>query len=335
MNYRKLIREAFFEVSPSISDERIMKNVIERSKNTTKQVKHSNRRHIPMIAAAAVVSITTVGVGAACNWDISQLFNTYFQNKADDYILPTNIESQADIVDLTDMGNDILQSFEFEYGRVDFTGYISDSSNIMLMYTLSIDEDALGKNSQADAYWQLSDGAKTHTEKSSSSQGCRGTDNSFTYCTTYNYGANTLTNGDIFRIEFTELCSFGKDTYTSLPLSEPIILEFTLENINNAYKEINCSHQYTDDGYSRTLDKVIITPLSIDWYSLRGKSAQSDTQLWESIEFTLSDGTVIKNYDITGTDSGEYDFFSAKLDKPIDPYEVISVTICGTEISTK
>lgn len=335
MNYKRVMQEAFSVISPSISEDEIRTNVIERSQSTNEQTKYSHKRYIPLIAAAVAASATTVGVGAACNWDFAQLFNAHFQNKADDYILQTNIESQADIVDLTDMENDILQSFEFEYGRVDFKGYISDSSNIMLMYTLSIDEEALGENSQANAYWELSDGTKTHAEKSYSGQGYRGNDNSFTYCTTYSYGKNTLANGDVFRIEFTELYSFGKDTYINLPLSEPIVLQFTLENVNNEYKEIDCHHRYTDDGYSRTLDKVIVTPLSIDWYSLREKAVQSDTELWSSIEYTLSDGTVIKNYDISGTACGEYDYFSAKLDKPINPYEIISVTICGIEISLK
>lgn len=335
MNYRKIIQEAFYDVSPSISDEKIRINVIERTENMNKQAKNPRRWYIPLIVAAAVVSITTVGVGAAYSWDFAQLFNANFENKADDYVLPTNIDNQANTVDLSDMGEDIFQSFEFEYGRVDFTGYISDSSNIMLMYSLDIDEEALGDNAQDDAYWQLSDTIQKHPEKSSSGQGYRNPDGSFTCCTTYSYGTNALTNGDTFRIEFTELYSFGKDTYTSLPLSEPIILEFTIENVNPAYKEIKCNHEYTDDGYSRTLDKVIVTPLSIDWYSLRGKAAQSDTELWASIEYTMSDGTVVKNYDITGTDSDDYDFFSAKLDKPIDPYDVTSVTICGIEISVK
>ncbi len=335
MNYKRIMQEAFSEVSPSLSDEEIRTNVIERTENMNKQAKNPRRWYIPLIVAAAVVSITTVGVGAAYGWDFVQLFNENFENKADDYVLPTNIDNQANTVDLSDMGEDIFQSFEFEYGTVDFIGYISDSSNIMLMYNLDIDEEALGDNAQDDAYWQLSDAIPKHREKSSSGQGYCNPDGSFTYYTTYSYGENALTNGDVFRIKFTELYSFGNDIYSSIPLTEPIILEFTLENVNTAYKEIKCNHYYIDDGYSRTLDKVIITPLSIDWYSLRGKAAQSDTRLWESIEFTLSDGTVIKNYDITGTDSGEYDFFSAKLDKPIDPYEVISVMICGIEISTQ
>lgn len=332
MDYKKIIQDAFSAVSSSRSDEEISSNVIERTENMNKKTKKTRSRCVAAIAAAVAVSTGTVAVGAACGWDFAQLFNMHFENKADDYILPTNIESQADTVDLTEMGNDILQSFEFEYGRVDFKSYISDSSNIMLMYTLDIDEQALGEHHQDHAYWQLSDAASTSSAKSDSGQGYRNADGSFTYCTTYSYGENKLSNGDIFRIEYTELHNFNTETYTSLPLREPIVLEITLENINTSYKEIKCSRQYTDDGYSHTLDKIIISPLSIDWYSLRGEAAQSNTELWAAIEYTLSDGTAIKCYDVTGTDSGKYDYFSAKLDKPVDPYDVTSVTICGIKI---
>lgn len=141
--------QLFDQISPTESDDELLQAVFARKAenmnmtNTNTKRKIIRKAVIIPIAATLALSATAVGVGAAYNWDFSQIFQSFYSQRAEDgkCLVDTNIDNQTLNADLSSMGKNLGLSFDFEYGTVNFTGVIADSSILFLTYELNVNED--------------------------------------------------------------------------------------------------------------------------------------------------------------------------------------------------
>lgn len=97
MNYSEMFKKSFSSVSPVKNDKELLKSVLERTEKMENKKKMSLKK--PLIAVcAAVIAITmaTVTVGAANDWDYVGMFKIIFGDKAEN--INENIVSESSII---------------------------------------------------------------------------------------------------------------------------------------------------------------------------------------------------------------------------------------------
>lgn len=85
MSIEKKLRESFSEITPPTDNGTIIRNVIERAENMKKnetRKPRSNRVFVTVFAAAAVLAVATVSVGAATGWNFNSAFRQVNQTVA-------------------------------------------------------------------------------------------------------------------------------------------------------------------------------------------------------------------------------------------------------------
>ncbi len=176
-NYRKL----FAQISPSESDEQLIRKVMARkaenmkdndSQKTTKRFLLRKAVIIPT-AAALAIGAATLSVGAANNWDYSNPFKNMYAQKYEgnvtvnsdvhSVVLPTSdpaSQSTASKVEKVDYNPERpIGTFDFEkYGKpldivmegdgvtATLNGMLAYDSECCIMYTLTATDEAIAKN---------------------------------------------------------------------------------------------------------------------------------------------------------------------------------------------
>ena len=144
--------ELFNNITPPKTDDELLRDILSRRNEADcagfpdAPKKRSFRR--PVIIAAAAVAAASVGVtaaGASTGWDFTKLFQGFYSQRALDNAgyTDTGIENQIVTADLSAMGTDLYQPADFGFGKVTFTGAVADSSVVMVMYELNINENVL------------------------------------------------------------------------------------------------------------------------------------------------------------------------------------------------
>lgn len=334
--------ELFNNITPPKSDDELLRNVLScrgeavpaRFSGTTK--KRYFRR--PVIIAAAAVAAASVGVtaaGASVGWDFTKLFRGFYSQRALDNAgyIDTGIENQLATADLSAMGTDLYQTADFGFGKVTFTGAVADSSVIMVMYELDINEDVL--HDFAQDYGLQENEIWGELEPDSQTIGFYGTQgfgertkSSYKRTVIFEFHGNELNKESSFNASFCTLSLWGNSFTLEIPLEEPVTIELSLDFISTERVTVETDAEVQIDNYLYELKKVNITPLAVqlDVKEIR-KTGKPDKS--EPLILQFKDGTEVKNYSlISSTVEGIDSYpFLILLDKPIDINNLSSVTI--------
>ena len=139
-----------------------------------------------------------------------------------------------------------------------------------------------------------------------------------------------LTPNTVLELEFNTITLLASDnSHREIEPEESITLSLPLDFMNTQRIEVSPNAEITLDNYRYTLDDVVITPLCIQWYAQRDEKIGKTQGETSPIVYCFKDGTEIRNYQITETSeyNGEREFFAVLLDKPINPNDLVSVTI--------
>ncbi len=350
--------ELFDNITPPKSDEEMLRAVLSADRETASQSEpdaspRKLRFRKPTIIAAAVaaVSVGVTAAGAASGWNFPKLFEGFYNRISTEHAgyVDTGIENQASTVDLSEMGIDLDKTVDFGYGTVHFTGAIADSNVVMVMYDLTVKDEVL---EEYYSKFSKEDGKELFINLDSSflNPGCNFSDGLGYYLTipdgtinneaagcsrtdAYYYQDGYLSKDMTIELKFDtfNINSSGR-SWWELELEEPVTLSLPLEFMNTDRIAVSPNVEITHDNYRYFLEDVVITPLSIQWYTRRGEKTGNLPLRSEPLIYRFKDGTEVKNYGITetaefnGSDPGR-EFHSALLEKPIDPSELASVTI--------
>ena len=139
MNYKEIFTAAFSEAAPRKSDTEAAREIIEKGK-AMKTTKHSARKIFTSIAAAAAVLIVGgVTVGAATGWDFLGAFNKVFADRAEDasYVSP---------IDFSKMGKELDHQFEGDGYTLNVRGAAASDQTLFLLYDITFTEEFITEN---------------------------------------------------------------------------------------------------------------------------------------------------------------------------------------------
>ena len=349
--------QLFDQITPPKTDEELLQDVLSRREEAapggfTETPKRRAFRKPVIIAAAAVtaVSVGVTAVGASTGWDFSKMFEGFYTKITNDYYgyVDTGIENQVLTADLSEMGINLDQTIDFGYGTVTFTGAIADSQVVMVMYDLTVKDEVL-----EDYYSKHSnEGAKPWISLGFDflNPGCRHAD-SFGYTLSmpyetisdngvdcsrtdaYFYEDGYISRGMVLEIEFDLFSMYASDhSLWEIKLEEPVTLSLPLDFMNTDRIEVSPNVEIIHDNYRYFLEDVVLTPLSIQWYTQPGEKIDHLPLRSDPLIYRLKDGTEVKNYGITegaayNASMGDREYHSALLDKPINLDDLASVTI--------
>lgn len=346
MKYKTL----FDRITPPKTDDEMIQLVHSRGAETIASYLQSTRKKRsfckPAIcaAAAAALSIGVTAAGASCGWDFSKLFEEFFSrisSESHGYI-DTGIENQLNTADLSQMGISLDRTVDFDYGSVTFTGAVADSSTVMVMYDLSVNETAL------DEYHSKFGSSKSLWAELGADEipvGCNlvtgygtklGANGDCSFTVVYSYQNGFLTKDSVIEPEFSTFTMYSSDnSLLEMNPEEPIKLSITLDFMNTECVSVSPDTEVKIDNYKYYLEDVVITPLSIQWYAKRGDKTGKLEGETDPLIYRFRDGTEITNYHVSSATeyNGNREFFSVLLDKPINPADLTAITIGGCEIN--
>lgn len=347
--------QLFDRIDPPKTDDELLHSVLSRKGEAVPEEFTPKKRAFrkPVIIAAAAVTAASVGVtaaGASCGWDFSKMFEGFYNKISNDYFgyVDTGIEDQVSTVDLSEMGINLDQTVDFGYGTVTFTGAIADSNVVMVMYDLTVKDEVL-----EEYYSKYSkEGAKPWLNLGSDflKPGCEHT-NSFGYSLSmpydtisdngvncsrtdaYFYQEGYLSPDMVLDIEFDIFTMSASDhSWWEMELDEPVTISLPMDFMNTDRIEVSPNVEIIHDNYRYFLEDVVLTPLSIQWYTQPGERIDHLPLRSDPLIYRFKDGTEVKNYGITegaayDPYNGDREYHSALLDKPIDLDDLASVTI--------
>lgn len=351
MKYTQL----FDQIKPPKTDDELLQAVISRRGEAVPEELTPKRRTFrkPVVIAAAAVTTASVGitaVGASTGWDFSKMFEGFYTKVTNDYYgyVDTGIEDQVLTADLSEMGINLDQTVDFGYGTVTFTGAIADSNIVMIMYDLTVDDEVLEEyyskySKEGKKPWMLltldfmkpgcnySDSFGYPLSMPYETISDNGVDCSRTEA--YFYQDGFLSKDMVLDIEFNTFSMFASDhSWWDITLDKPVVLSLPLDFMNTDRIAVSPNVEIIHDNYRYFLEDVVITPLSIQWYTQPGEKIEHLPLRSDPLIYRLKDGTEVKNYGITegaayNASMGDREYHSALLDKPINLDDLASVTI--------
>lgn len=334
--------ELFNNITPPETDDELLRNVLlRRSKTDSPGFSAATKKRTlrrPVIIAAAAVATAAVGVtaaGASTGWDFTKLFQGFYSQRALDNsgYIDTGIENQLAAVDLTAMGTDLYQTTDFGFGKVTFTGAVADSSVVMVMYELDINEDVL-QNFAQDYNLQENE-IRAELKPSPQTNGCYGTQgfgertvSGYKHTVIFEFHGNELNTESSFNACFCNLTLFSSTNIREIPFEEPVILKLPLDFINTDRVTVEPDTEVQIDNYLYELKKVNITPLAVQWDAKVIRKIRKPDKPSPLI-MRFKDGTEVKNYSLTSSyvEGSDSDTFLVLLDKPININDLSSVMI--------
>lgn len=130
-------KKAFDAISPIRSDEELLRAVLDRKAENMNTTRKIGKKAIAILVAAAVVlGMTVVGVGAAYQWNLSAAFEGLFRDRSE------RLGEKADPgIDFSRLGTEIGQSFEGEGYTLTVDGVVAASETAYFIYTIRFGED--------------------------------------------------------------------------------------------------------------------------------------------------------------------------------------------------
>ncbi|MDE7234500.1 MAG: DUF4179 domain-containing protein, partial [Ruminiclostridium sp.] len=117
-------KKAFDGISPIRSDEELLRAVLDRKAENMKTTRKIRKKAIAIpVAAAVLLGVTTVGVGAVYQSDLTAAFEAVFRNRSETY------SEKADSgIDFSRIGTEIGESWCGEGYTLTIEGAVADEN---------------------------------------------------------------------------------------------------------------------------------------------------------------------------------------------------------------
>lgn len=332
------ITRLFDKITPIRSDNEIIKSVIGKAEiMEEKNTKRNKGFKKPLIAACAAVTaltVGTVGVGAANNWDYAGLLTNFFSGRA----IENTAEWQNNF-DFEKYGMPLDKTIVNADYTLNFHGIAADRSTAIIVLDVIMND----LNSEVSEFVNLSATATMPLGISSGSYLIEQNENALTLAVYF--GSDTDFPNDVVSFEFNSLRYelLHEDGTTDETMNRKFYIGETIEidmgsfNRSTDIKTIKPEHIYNFDKYELTLTEIRITPFRI-CYELEGDNSKKSAmwidgtheKILDEISIMLSDGNEMRFRGgafggvTEETFAGEKTFFY-----PINPDDVVSVTIAG------
>ena len=373
MNYKDFFENALCEAfakAPFSDDEQMFNIVKERTRNMEKK-KSKFKKPIAVIASIAAAAALTVSVGAALNWDINALFGDMFGKKsAEQNIMPyidTDSPQNAQFVaventyrnsgfDYSRYGKELDMSYDCEGYTLNLKGVMGEGRVIYLIYDIVFDDvnETLPKEKFTE--WEPICILDTTDDLGLLLDDIliQKVGNTYTYCshmTASNdlYGKTlTVDFKGLRRIvpaasvkldyDYTDIDRYEADFKAEIPIdfeSKAPSRNIVLNEPITVYDLVNGKLEPVDT----VLYDMTITPFTCTYsFCTNGKVfGKAECYFTDPITFTFADGMELIQMDnMTKTDAQtdtQTDFL--EFDQPVEPDDIVSITIDGKTILLK
>lgn len=328
MNYKDIFTAAFSEAAPHKSDAEAAREIIEKGK-AMKTTKHSARKIFTSIAAAAAVLIVGgVSVGAATGWDFLGAFNKVFADRAEDasYVSP---------IDFSKMGKELDESFVGDGYTLNVRGAAASDQTLFLLYDVTFTEEFITENNidkesiAAPACFIELGESSSATDTLYTSEG-----NTYSYCKVYHRHDGTLagkTSEVVFR-------SIDAGNYGTISCDHRFDLKIDFAETDDVHTvELDETIQAGEDTV--ILDKIVYDAFSIELIS-NGVTPNNHGEIWDTLitgHINKTDGTQIALLSAGGLSDGNTGVgsFIADYTIPVLPEEIESITFGDITIPLK
>lgn len=328
MNYKDIFTAAFSEAAPHKSDAEAAREIIEKGK-AMKTTKHSARKIFTSIAAAAAVLIVGgVTVGAATGWDFLGAFDKVFADRAEDasYVSP---------IDFSKMGKELDESFVGDGYTLNVRGAAASDQTLFLLYDVTFTEEFITENN-IDKESIAAPACFINLGESSSSTNTlyMSEDNTYSYCEVYHRHDGTLadrTSEIIFR-------SIDAGNYGTISCDHRFDLKIDFAETEDVHTiELDEPIQVGEDTV--ILDKIVYDAFSIELIS-NGVTPNNHGEIWDTLitgHINKTDGTQIALLSAGGLSDGNTGVgsFIADYTIPVLPEEIESITFGDITIPLK
>ncbi len=318
MNYKDIFTTAFSEAAPRKSDTEAAREIIEKGK-AMKTTKHSARKILTSIAAAAAVLIVGgVTVGAATGWDFLGAFNKVFADRAEDasYVSP---------IDFSKMGKELDESFAGDGYTLNVRGAAASDQTLFLLYDVTFTEEFItanniDRNSIANPVAFI----KLGESSSSTNYMYMNEGNTFSFCEMYHCHDSSL-SGKTVEIEFR---SIDAGNYGIISCDHRFDLKIDFAETDDVHT-IELDETIQTGENTVILDKIVYDAFSAELI-LNGITPDS-FDLWNALitgHINKTDGTQIALLSAGGMADGNTGVgsFIANYTIPVLPEEIESIT---------
>ena len=374
MNYKDFIENALseaYENAPFSDDETLFNIVKERTSNMEKKKLRSKKPAV-IAASVAAAAALTVSAGAALNWDINALLGDMFGKKsAEQNIMPyidTDSPQNAQFVaventyrnsgfDYSRYGKELDMSYDCEGYTLNLKGVMGEGRVIYLIYDIVFDDenDTLPKEKFTE--WEPICILDTTDDLGLLLDDIliQKVGNTYTYCSHMTasddlYGKTlTVDFKGIRRIvpatsvkldyDYTDIDRYEADFKAEIPID----FESNAPSRNIVLNEPITVYEQQVNGKLKPVDSVLydmtITPFTCTYsFCTNGKVfGKAECYFTDPITFTFADGMELIQMDnMTKTDAQtdtQTDFL--EFDQPVEPDDIVSITIDGKTISLK
>ncbi len=373
MNYKDFFEDALCEAftkAPFSDDEKMFDIVKERTRIMEK-TKVKFKKPIAVIASIAAAAALTVSVGAALNWDINALFGDMFGKKsAEQNIMPyidTDSPQNAQFVaventyrnsgfDYSRYGKELDMSYDGEGYTLNLKGVMGEGRVIYLIYDIVFDDENDTLPKEGFTEWEPICILDTTDDLGLLLDDIliQKVGNTYTYCshmTASNdlYGKTlTVDFKGIRRIvpaasvkldyDYTDIDRYEADFKAEIPIdfeSNAPSRNIELNEPITVYDLVNGKLEPVET----VLYDMTITPFTCTYsFCTNGKVfGKAECYFTDPVTFTFADGSELIQHDnMTRTDAQtdtQTNFL--EFDQPVEPDDIVSVTIDGKTVLLK
>ncbi len=328
MNYKDIFTAAFSEVAPRKSEDAAAREIIEKGK-AMKTAKTSTRKIFTSIAAAAaVLMIGGVTVGAATGWSFTDAFDKLFADRAQDasYENPIDYSSYVSPIDFSKMGKELDHSFEGDGYTLNVRGAAASDKTLFLLYDITFTEEFLTANNiDKEIISNPVSFIKLGESSSSTNFMYMNEGNTFSYCEMYHCHDSSL-SGKTVEIEFR---SIDAGNYGIISCDHEFDLKIDFAETDDVHTiELDETIQAGEDTV--TLDKIAYDAFSVELI-FNSITSSNHVMLWNTFltgYITKTDGTQIALLSAGGLSDGNTGVgsFIADYTIPVLPEEIASIT---------
>ncbi len=368
MNYNKIFNKAFSSLTPITKNKEICSNVMERAKKMNEKKKITFKRPLAVvIAAAATIAAATISVGAATGWDFNGAFDSLFK-KNTEWMKTSPDYQENDIYeggfDFSKYGKELDLHYTFDDYTLSIKGVIADETTAYIVYDVVFDKDYDYKEKKDYTNWEMISLIETTDKAMHTNDGdiISVDDNRFTF---YQMATGSTENktlaGNTLVVDFYRLsrgiensvdcdalyseeqtldCGLTVEIPVDFPIYEPRALTVSEENSKANLIDWKNGKEFEVEA---KLETISISPLSCDFSFMTVIPAdglsKGDGYGLDDFYFTDTSGKQIEFHVNSYSVDVDYETgamrYHVRLNKPIDPDNIVSATVGGTTIELK
>lgn len=134
-------KRLFDSIAPIKSDEELLRAVLDRkAEKMSSKKKFSKKAILIPVAAAALLGTTAIGVSAAYQWNLPAAFEDLFRNRFEEYNGTSGSKMKNVMFDFSSVGTAIGESRKGEGYTLTIDGVVADTHTAHFMYTIEFND---------------------------------------------------------------------------------------------------------------------------------------------------------------------------------------------------